>query len=50
MTMATTKKGGAFFPVFFLLISALFLSILGFAYYQTRLANPIMLDEQGHVK
>ena len=48
--MPTNKKGGAFFPVLFLLISALFISILGFTYYQTRLANPIMLDEKGHVK
>ncbi len=48
--MAKTQPGGRFFPVFFLLIGALFLGILGFTYYQTSRANPVMLDEKGQIK
>jgi len=44
------KSGGAFFPVFFALISLLFIGILLYAYHGAREANPIMLDEHGHVR
>jgi hypothetical protein len=45
--MTDKKKGAAFFPVLFGLISLLFITILLFAYRLSRQANPVMLDEQG---
>jgi hypothetical protein len=45
--MSEKKKGAAFFPVLFGLISLMFIVILIVAYRLTKLANPIMLDEQG---
>ena len=44
------RKSSSFFPVFFGLIMLLFCGILVFAYYSSKRANPIMLDEQGHIK
>ncbi|HLK63249.1 MAG TPA: hypothetical protein VKU19_07400 [Bryobacteraceae bacterium] len=34
---------------FLVLVSAIFIGILVFAYIETKHANPQMLDEQGHV-
>ena len=34
---------------FLVLVSAIFIGILIFAYVETKRANPQMLDEQGHV-
>lgn len=39
-----------FFPLFFAAVMLLFCGILAFAYHEAKVANPIMLDEQGHVK
>jgi hypothetical protein len=38
------------FAVFLGFVMLLFCGILVFAYYQSKLANPIMLDETGHVR
>ncbi len=48
--MTHEKKGAAFFPVLFGLISLLFIGILIYAYRGARQANPVMLDEQGRPK
>ena len=48
--MENKKAGGAFFPVFFALISVLFIGILLYAYHGAKEANPVMLDEHGHVR
>lgn len=48
--MADLKKGGALFPALFVGIGVLFVGILVLAYVGSRQANPVMLDEQGHVK
>jgi len=48
--MAERKKGGLQFPIFYMLISLWFISILGVTYYFTKKANPILLDEKGEVK
>ena len=48
--MKKSRKSSAFFPVFFALIMLLFCGILVFAYYESEVANPVMLDESGHVK
>ena len=45
--MSEQKKGAAFFPVLFGLISLLFIVILAFAYKFAKQANPVMLDEHG---
>ena len=45
--MTDKKKGAAFFPVLFGLISLMFIVILIVVYRLTKVANPIMLDEQG---
>ena len=45
--MSEPKKGGGAFLTMFWLIGTLFVVILCVAYYLTRKANPIMLDEQG---
>ena len=45
--MTIEKRGAAFFPVLFGLISLLFLGILIYAYRGARQANPVMLDEHG---
>jgi hypothetical protein len=34
---------------FLAVISAIFIGILIFAYFETKKANPQMLDEQGHI-
>ena len=34
---------------FLMLVSAIFIGILVYAYVQTKRANPQMLDEQGHL-
>ena len=47
--MDNRKKGGGPYLIFFGLICALFIGILGFASRLTRQANPIMLDEHGKV-
>ncbi|HVO99204.1 MAG TPA: hypothetical protein VMT15_14110 [Bryobacteraceae bacterium] len=46
------KKKSSFSPfaLFLGLVMLLFCGILVFAYYESKLANPIMLDETGHVK
>ena len=50
MPKAVLKKGGAKFPVLFILISIWFIAILGVTYYYTKKANQILLDEKGQVK
>jgi hypothetical protein len=45
--MAERKQGGGFFLTLFGLISLLFITILGVAYYHAKKANPVMLDDQG---
>lgn len=45
--MVEQKKGAAFFPVMFGLISLLFIVILLVVYRISRQVNPVMLDEQG---
>jgi hypothetical protein len=45
--MSEKKKGAAFFPVLFGVISLVFIVILLVAYRLSKQANPIMLDEQG---
>jgi len=45
--MTEPKKGGGPFLTMFGLIGALFITILVVAYWFTRKANPIMLDDQG---
>jgi hypothetical protein len=45
--MSDKRKGAAFFPVLFGLISLLFIVILLFAWRLSRQADPVMLDEQG---
>jgi hypothetical protein len=50
MTVEKNKPGGAFFPVLFALISLMFIGIMLYAYHGAREANPVMLDEQGHVR
>jgi len=45
--MGETKKGAAFFPVLFGLISLVFIVILLVVYRISRQVNPVMLDEQG---
>jgi hypothetical protein len=47
--MVATRKGGAFFPVFFGMIGVLFIGILLFVYRKTVQAHPVMLDEKGRV-
>jgi len=42
------KRVPALIP-FLMLISAIFVGILIYAYVETRRANPQMLDEQGHL-
>jgi hypothetical protein len=44
------QKHPSFFPWFLALVMLLFCGILVFAYYESKLANPIMLDENGHMK
>jgi hypothetical protein len=44
------RKSGSPFLWFFAFITLLFCGILAFAYYESKRANPIMLDESGHVK
>lgn len=46
------QKKSALSPLTVLLgfVMLLFCGILIFAYYESKLANPIMLDETGHVK
>jgi hypothetical protein len=48
--MKSDRKSSAFFPIFFALIMLFFCGVLVFAYYESKLANPIMLDESGHVR
>jgi hypothetical protein len=48
--MTVRTKGGANFPIIFLVISSWFIGILGVTYYYTKKANPILLDEKGQVK
>lgn len=45
--MTERKKGGGFFLTLFGFISLLFISALLVAYYFSRKANPVMLDDQG---
>jgi hypothetical protein len=45
--MAEHKKGGRPYLVMFGIIGLLFISILIVAYRLTRIANPVMLDDQG---
>ncbi len=45
--MHAQKKGGAFFPTLFGLISLLFIAILIVAFFISKKANPVMLDDQG---
>jgi hypothetical protein len=45
-----SRKHPNFFPWFFALITLFFCGVLVFAYYESKIANPIMLDENGHVK
>jgi len=39
-----------FFPLFFAVVMLLFCGILVYAYHESQVANPIMLDEQGHIR
>lgn len=48
--MKSDKKGVGIFPLFFALVMLLFCGILVYAYFESKAANPIMLDESGHVK
>ena len=43
-------KHPTFFPWFLAVVMLLFCGILVFAYYESKRANPIMLDESGHVR
>ena len=45
--MVERKQGGRFFLGMFGLIGLLFISILIGAYYLSKKANPVMLDDQG---
>ena len=45
--MSEPKKSGTPFLAMFGVIGLLFITILIVAYYFTRKANPIMLDDQG---
>ncbi len=45
-----TDRGSKLFPLLFAFVMLLFCGILVFAYYESRLANPVMLDESGHVQ
>ncbi len=44
------NKSAGFMPKFLAGIFVMFIGILVFAYIETKKANPIMLDEQGHVR
>jgi len=44
------KKSAGFMPKFLGMVFVLFIGILVFAYIETKRANPVMLDEQGHVR
>jgi hypothetical protein len=44
------QKQPTLFPWFLAAIMLLFCGILAFAWYESKLANPIMLDETGQVK
>ena len=48
--MTANRRGSTFFPVFFGLISALFLGILLFVYHKVDQAHPVMLDEKGQIR
>jgi hypothetical protein len=52
MTTTPAPTPGRMSPlaVVLILTSALFIGILGFAYVETKKANPIFLDEHGKVK
>ncbi|MDX2152356.1 MAG: hypothetical protein SFV54_16580 [Bryobacteraceae bacterium] len=39
-----------FFPLFFGLIMALFLGIMIYTWHEAKAANPVILDERGHVR
>ena len=43
-------KKTLFLPWLLGMVMLLFCGILIFAYYQSKVANPIMLDEAGHVR
>jgi hypothetical protein len=45
--MSAGKPGGAFFPVFFGMVGALFLGILLFVYRKVEQNRPVLLDERG---
>jgi len=47
--MGAQNKGGGRYIFFFCAISVVFISLLLVVYRITRQANPIMLDEHGHV-
>ncbi len=48
--MSNAKKGGGFFQLLLGGIMLLFIGILVYVYHESKLANPIMLDEKGHVR
>ena len=41
---------GAFLPKFLVFVVLLFIGILVYAYVESKRADPIILDEQGHVR
>jgi hypothetical protein len=45
--MQPAKKSAWFYPTFFAAIMLLFIGILVYVYHESKLANPVMLDEKG---
>ena len=45
--MNPKPRSSSLYPLFFLGIGVVFVGILLFAYWATRKANPVMLDEKG---
>lgn len=45
--MKTNKKGGWIYPAFFGCIVLLFIGIMVYVYHESKLANPVILDEKG---
>lgn len=48
--MEAKPRNSRFFPIFFGLVGVLFVAILAFVYRKASQANPVMLDESGHVQ
>jgi hypothetical protein len=45
--MVKSKKGGWIYITFFGAVMALFIGILVYVYHESKLANPVILDEKG---